>query len=1037
MRKQITAWAVCIASAAVGASIAAPAAEAQYFGRNKVQYERFDFQVLETQHFDIYYYPEMREAAYLAARMAERWYARISTLLIHELKGRQPLILYANHPHFEQTNAIAGEIGEATGGVTEAFKRRIVLPFTGSLKETDHVLGHELIHAFQFDITGEGRSVQTGGFPTALRLPLWFVEGMAEYLSVGPHDPHTAMWLREGARDRLPTITQLSDPFRWFPYRWGQAAWAYITGVYGDEIVGRLLRAAGRSTNPETAITRILGRTMDDISVSWHAAIREQGEQVAERTRSISDYGEPILREEPRGINIAPSISPDGRLVAFLSERDLFSIELFVADIESGRVLYRVTRTVADPHLESLQFINSAGAWSPEGTHFAIAGISRGQPIISIIDISTRRTSDEILLPQLGEVLNPSWSPDGRTLAFSAVIGGFTDLFLYDLEDRELRRMTNDPYADLQPAWSPDGRRIAFVTDRFTTDLDQLVYGPYQLAVMDAATGAVEHVPAFSRGKHINPQWSPDGQSLYFLSDRDGITNMYRISLSDGAAYQVTNVYSGVSGISASSPALSVAAESGRAVVSVFGAEGFRLYGIDEADVLAGEPAGEGLTDIDPGRLPPARRITEQVPGVLADHTTGLPDPETFIERPYRATLGLDYVARPTFGLAVDRFGTYIGAGAALFWSDMLGDRNLMTALEINGTIRDVSAQVAYANLRNRLNWVVAAQQLVTTVGGFRTGVFFVEGIPEPVEIQLIQRFRQTSRAVMGQFHYPLNRAQRVEWSAGIRNIGFEFEEIQRMIGVLSGQVILDERTRERLADPVTLGTGSLAFVYDKSLMGATSPLIGQRYRFEVAPVVGSVNYVAVLGDYRRYVMPMRPFTLAFQALHMGRYGRGGEDRRFSDLFIGSPQLVRGYSDQSFDASECLGTGLAPRFEPGPGDPCPIFNQLLGSRLAVAKAEVRFPPLRLLGAGGGYYGFLPMELAVFADAGLAWYTSALSTETANREAFFLSAGGRRPVTSAGTTLRVNLFGLTLIQLDYARAFQRKRWVWQFSFSQGF
>jgi hypothetical protein len=166
----------------------APPAAAQYFGQNKVQYRTFDFQVLKTEHFDIHYYPEEEAAARDVARMAERWYARLARVLDHQLSSRQPLILYASHPHFEQTNVIEGQLGEGTGGVTESLKRRIVMPVGGGPAETDHVLGHELVHAFQYDILGAN-----------LNLPLWFIEGMAEYLSIGSYDPHTAVWLRDAA----------------------------------------------------------------------------------------------------------------------------------------------------------------------------------------------------------------------------------------------------------------------------------------------------------------------------------------------------------------------------------------------------------------------------------------------------------------------------------------------------------------------------------------------------------------------------------------------------------------------------------------------------------------------------------------------------------------------------------------------------------------------------------------------------------------------------------------------------------------------
>ena len=126
--------------------------QAQYFGRNKVQYSTFDFKVIQTEHFDVYYYERERVAAMDAARMAERSYAKLSKVLNHEFRERKPIILYANDADFHQTNAISGQIGEGTGGVTEGLKQRVVMPMTGSYKETDHVLGHELVHSFQYDI---------------------------------------------------------------------------------------------------------------------------------------------------------------------------------------------------------------------------------------------------------------------------------------------------------------------------------------------------------------------------------------------------------------------------------------------------------------------------------------------------------------------------------------------------------------------------------------------------------------------------------------------------------------------------------------------------------------------------------------------------------------------------------------------------------------------------------------------------------------------------------------------------------------------
>ena len=170
---------------------------AQYFGRNKVQYDREDVRILATEHFDIYYSSQDAAAAQIAGRLSERWYARLSAVLDHTLSGRQPVVVYGSHRRFEQTNVHSGFIDESTGGFTDSRKRRIVLPFAASLAETDHVLGHEIVHAFQFDMSDRYRS--------PLGVPLWFVEGMAEFLTLGPGDPQTSMWMRDAvASDTLP-----------------------------------------------------------------------------------------------------------------------------------------------------------------------------------------------------------------------------------------------------------------------------------------------------------------------------------------------------------------------------------------------------------------------------------------------------------------------------------------------------------------------------------------------------------------------------------------------------------------------------------------------------------------------------------------------------------------------------------------------------------------------------------------------------------------------------------------------------------------
>src|SRR2546425_12256762 len=246
---------------------------AQSSGKNKSQSPTFNFKSIQPKPFHIYYYPDEGGGARAAARMADRASARLSRILHHQFQSRKPIILYASQSDFQQTNVVDAS-GEGLGGVTEFFKHRAVLPFTGSYAEFEHVLQHEMVHQFQYDVFSRGRpgaGVQT---LVTVNPPLWFMEGMAEYLSLGPINPETAMGVRDAALEgHLPSIEEMTaDPYI-FPYRYGHALWAYIGEKWGDEVIGEILQSSATS-GLEAAFKRATGRTLEDLSNDWRDAIQ-------------------------------------------------------------------------------------------------------------------------------------------------------------------------------------------------------------------------------------------------------------------------------------------------------------------------------------------------------------------------------------------------------------------------------------------------------------------------------------------------------------------------------------------------------------------------------------------------------------------------------------------------------------------------------------------------------------------------------------------------------------------------------------------
>jgi Tol biopolymer transport system component len=987
-------------------------AQGGYFGRNKVQYQQFKFKVLKTDHFDIYYYAEEEEAAKMAARMAERWYTRLSQLLNHELSSRQPLILYASGAHFRQTNAVEGELGEGTGGVTEAYKRRIVLPFAGPIEASDHVLGHELVHAFQYDVTNTNVSSGEAG---ALALPLWFIEGMAEYLSLGPVDPLTAMWMRDATRrEKLPNVDDLDNP-KYFPYRYGQALWAYIAGKYGDGAVGNMLRAgAGRDGGYAVAIKSVLNIDPKELSKEWHAAEFEAFKPIAESTKMPGQFARVLIAKGKGGggnLNVGPELSPDGSKVIYFSEKDLFSVDLFLADAKTGEVIRKITNTATSAHYESLAFLTSAGAWDPQGNRFVVPGLAKGEPILTIVDVNNGRTEREIRLPEVHEVVNPTWSPDGKQIAFSALIGGFNDLFVYDLEKSALRRLTTDPFAEVDPAWAPDGRRLVFSTDRFTTNLEVVKSGALKLALLDVDSGTVTQLGGFDNAKNIGAQWAADGQSIFFVSDRQGISNIYRIWTSGNRTTQLTNMLTGASGITSLSPAMSAAG--GRLVFSAYEEDNYNIYALDTAEQLTGEapvdlPRNAAI-------LPPRRDAGGLVVEALQDPTWGLPaSTQVPVPEEYKPKWGLDWAGQPSVGVGVDPFGTYATGGVAFLFSDMLGNHVIGTAAQVTSRFDEFGGTFFYLNRTHRWNWGLSVDQTPYVSRGYEAGVV------GDTYVEREYRFLQRDQSVTGSLTYPFNRSHRVEFSGGFRRIGQSYDLRERTFDLFTGQQLSQDEQDLASFDTLNLGEASSALVFDTSISGPTSPIRGSRYRLEVSQSVGGLSYTGALADFRTYLMPFRPYTFAFRGMYYGRFGDSASDGRLPALFIGYPGLVRGYDYNSFESGEC---GVQP------DGSCPVFDRLVGSRVAVGNAEMRFPIWGMF-SRDQFYGPLPIEGALFADAGIAWGRS-------QRLGFGVS--DNQPVASVGAALRANVLGFAVAEINYVRPLDRpgRGWLWQFNLRPGF
>lgn len=963
-------------------------AQQDYFGQNKVQYRNFRWQIMTTPHFEIYYYDGEEETARDAARMAERSYARLSRILRHRFSDPIPLILYASHTDFQQTNVLQTFLGEGTGGVTEFMKNRVILPFTGSYAELEHVLTHELVHAFQGDIlfgTGPSASMLN---PMAFSPPLWFMEGMAEYLSLGRVDEHTDMWLRDAAlQGYLPPIMFMD--FSFGLYRFGQGLFSYIGERFGDEKVGEILRKTGRLKNLDDAFKSSIGKNTEELSDDWTEHVRrtylpqiKDHEKPESFSRQLTD-----IQNDNASFHLAAAISPRGDKMVYISNQSLYN-DIYLASAIDGRVISKLLEGERTGEFESLRFFTTAISWSPNEQFIAFPAKIGAKDAIYILDVRKKKVVRRIKV-DLDGVQSPSWSPDGRKIVFVGLRGGQSDIYTVDVTGENLKALTEDRYTDRDPVWSPDGRKIAISTDRGSvTNFETLTFAHQQLGLYDLETGEIDMLPG-QYGKSISPQWSSDGGKLAFISDRTGISNIFITDIQEHRTYQITNILTGVTNITSAGPAISWAQKNNRLIFNAFSMGGWEIFGISDPARLMKEPY-ENLSDAadrsgPPVQLAPSirmgpRQLIDSAPDTSAtelvdtdgiDTQTALPDtglaigpapdstglsevdlpvqiselPDTsvwsdgtFKTKPYSPKFTLDFIGgNAGYASSVGFVGQSL-----LSFSDVLGNHNIVFGASIFGSITEADALFQYTNLARRTNYGFALFQ-------YRFDQLYT--FQSPV---LAQTQTQINRGAQVFVSRPFSKFNRFEFALQGVNRSRKLVEIStnQFFGI----------RRETVGDlgSVSFFSPIAAIVTDNVIYGVTGPIAGARGRIEVTPTIGGLQFTRYLADYRKYFNILQRYSFAFRG-----YGMISEGRDQELIPFGGPYDFRG-----------LG-----------------FWSAWGSKMAMFNAEFRFPLIDVLAMGWPLQlVFQQVRGSLFLDVGGIW----------DQQTSVLQAGSYSGYPNAGT-----------------------------------
>lgn len=993
--------------------------QAQYFGRNKPKYHDIKFHIEETPHFKIYNYLENKKRIYQFGTWAEEWAAQHEFVLRNQLPPDNPILLYNNQADFQQTNAVSSIISVGTGGVTEALKNRVILPIAFSHEQTHHVLGHELVHAFQYNMIINGDSTNMRNLQN---LPLWMVEGMAEYMSRGTNDPFTAMWLRDAvANDDVPSFKKLDDP-KYFPYRYGQAFWAFLTSKYGDEVIAPLFKNTALY-GFDGALALMFGKTQSDMSDEFVSSLKKYYKPYISDTKDKIP-GREIINDKNAGeTNCNPVVSPNGKYLVFLSEKNVFSYDLYLADATKGKITRKLASSSTGGHIENFNFIESSGSWNPNSKEFAFIVFANGRNELVIKNVDNGKTIKDIHFDQVPALSSPSWSPDGKSIVFVGLADGQTDLYQYWIEEDKLVQITNDVFSELQPSWSEDGKRLVYATDELTFNPIRKNKWTMNIATFDLESKQHQVYPFFMGADNLNPQFDNLGQ-IYFLSDRDGYRNIYKFNPDSSTLFQLTNLNTGITGITPYSPALSVSYKRDRMVYCYYDNHQYKIKTVRPEDLQVIEVESYDVHQ-EAGTLPHNTTNNSLVDSRI-DRLSEVLDPShiTFVENPYRTKIKLDMLTGGTgIGIGTNQgYGTRTGlaGGVAMLFSDMLGEHQIYANLALNGQIYDFGGQVFYLNRTGRWNWGVGFSHFPSYYSGLagyeQTVIPDQYGNILPAlryDIDLIRRFEEGINALV---QYPFNIAQRVEFGLGYSRYHYRYSTLEEYYyydpndpyNPYNGTLLYqDEKKNPNGSIPgFNLFSANTAIVGDNAHWGVASPMNGWRYRIGSEKYFGEYDFWTILFDARAYKF-VKPVAFAARLYNYTRLGKSAKNDELYPLFAIDPTLVRGflsYTEQEF--RDRMGIS---------------YDLTYGSKIMAANFEVRLPftgPERLSLINSK---FLLTEFALFFDSGLAFNTfdQFKNENSLNRPPILLSTG---------LSLRVNLFGSIIFEPYYARTLNKGgRW----------
>lgn len=892
-----------------------------FFGRNKVRYNEFDWQVMQTKHFEIYFYPEMEELAAIGAGYAEEAYDTLQARFDHTINKRIPLIFYSSHFHFQETNVVPNMLPEGVGGFFEYIKGRVVIPSNGSLFNFRHVIYHELVHVFTRSKLG--RVLKDGKKGDWVGPPLWFTEGLAEYWSRG-WDSRAEMLIRDAIVNNyffpLQRIYQINGTF--LMYKEGQAFFNFFAEKYGENKIIQIFENYWKINKLSKVLEITTGKRFEDIDEEWVYSLKKKYYPILE---SNDLPGKVTAEITTKGVNSKPAFFKQGGEphVAFFANRTGYS-NVYIKRLTRDAKAKKIIEGGRSSDFESFHLLESKLDATNNG-QLTFVSKSNGQDAIYYYDLNKGEMIRSLKFDDLVYLSSPAISPDENKVAFSAIdFSGRRDLYVAGLSDETLVRITNDLYDDLDPAWSPSGESLVFSSDRTDFGME----GAHNLFEIDLNTLAIEQITN-GKFKDSSPVWSPDGKFLAFSSDRDGASNLWvieagvrevtapmQLAENDGTPFPASETEAFLSVLAGTDNVAKVVRPPRFKQVTHFVTGAFDPEWTDNDELVftAFERLGFQLRKLeDVSEIFDSEKLMAQdaVPLKRDFWVNDFQYGKTNSSRiNYKKKFSLDIAQ--SFVVQDPTFGNY--GGAQLAMSDILGNHKYYFLIYNDASRRDEFIK----NLNVAVTKLDLSRRMNLSYGAYHFAGRYYE-----------TPFRYFWERRYGGFFgvsYPISVFKRIETNINVRNSEKEW------FGT--------NQSRKAL-----LVSNFVSFVKDNSLWGRTGPVDGERLIFTLGNTVdvqrSNVNFYTIIADYRRYFRLSQRITFASRTT--GSFNVGKETIKF---FMGGSWDLRGYDRWS----------------------------IWGENMFLLSQELRFPLIDQLAVNFpfGGLGFGTIRGAFFLDAGNAW-----------------------------------------------------------------